>query len=59
VLLVVALGIAELDKAQGPPAGVAVGLQRRQTEHLVVLDVNVRPRQLDRWRCVFFSGGVG
>ena len=55
----VALGITEFDEAQRPPAGVAVGLQRGQAEHLVVLDVDIRPRQLDRWRCVFFSGGVG
>ncbi|MNP49459.1 hypothetical protein D3C76_1436440 [compost metagenome] len=59
VSLVVALGITELDKAQGPPTGIAIGLQRRQTEHLRVLDVDVRPGQLDHWRCLFFSGGVG
>jgi hypothetical protein len=54
-----ALGIAEFDKAQRASAGVAVGLQRGQAEHFVVLDVDIRPRQFDRWRCVFISGGVG
>ena len=57
-LFAVALGVTEFDKAQRPAAGVAVGLQRRQAEHLVVLGLNIRPRQFDRWRCVFFSAGV-
>jgi hypothetical protein len=55
----VTLGVTEFDEAQRSAAGMAIGLQRRQAEHLVVLGVNIRPRQLDRWRCVFFSGGVG
>lgn len=58
-LFAIALGITEFDKAQRPAAGVAVGLQRRQAEHLVVLGLDIRPRQFDRWRCVFFSAGVG
>ncbi|MNF97670.1 hypothetical protein D3C84_805070 [compost metagenome] len=57
--VVVALGVAEFHKAQWPPAGRPVGFQRRQAQHSVVLGLDVRPRQLNRFsgRCCW--RGVG
>jgi hypothetical protein len=65
VFSIVALGTAKLHEAQWAATGGPVGRQWRQTQHLKMFRLNVRPRQARRIRrngCVFgfnFSVGCG